>query len=229
MSDDVQAIVLDIEGTTTPIAFVYDVLFPFARRHLHAYLGNPAHHDALVEPLARLREEQVHEANRPSTESIGAYVEYLMDLDRKSPGLKLLQGLLWREGYQSGELTGELFPDVPQAFRRWRAAGAMVAIYSSASELGQRLLFGHTAYGDLTPLLTGFFDTAVGAKREAGSYRRIASELGVAPARLLFISDVTAELDAAHAAGCEVRLCIRPGNHPQPVNAYRTIHSLAEV
>jgi enolase-phosphatase E1 len=229
VSDDAPAIVLDIEGTTTPIAFVYDVLFPFARRHLHAFLDDPAHADALAEPLARLRDEQAREGNRHATESIGAYVEHLMDLDRKSPGLKLLQGLIWQNGYGSGELKGELFPDVPPALRRWRAAGAMVAIYSSASELGQRLLFGHTAYGDLTPLLDGFFDTAVGAKREADSYRRIAAELGIAPARVRFVSDVAGELDAAHAAGCDVRLCVRPGNHPQPAHDYGVIHSFDEM
>jgi enolase-phosphatase E1 len=158
-----------------------------------------------------------------------AYVEYLMDRDRKSPGLKLLQGLIWKEGYQRGELKGEVFPDVPPALRRWRAGGAAVAIYSSASELGQRLLFANTAYGDLTPLLSGFFDTSVGAKREETSYRHIATELRLPPSQILFVSDVTAELDAAHAAGCDVRLCVRPGNHAQPAHGYRVIRDFDQL
>jgi enolase-phosphatase E1 len=148
-----------------------------------------------------------------------------MDVDRKSPGLKALQGLVWRKGYESGELRGEVFADVPPAFRRWKAAGAIVAIYSSASELGQRLLFAHTAAGDLTTLLARCFDTAVGAKRDESSYRRIAAELQLAPRDVLFISDVTAELDAAASAGFEVRLCLRPGNHPQPAHRYAVVSS----
>ena len=118
-------------------------------------------------------------------------------------------------------LKGEVFADVPPALRRWRDAGLDVAIYSSGSELAQRLIFGSTAYGDLTRFISRFFDTAVGAKGAAASYRRIAAELGRAPDRLLFISDVTTELDAAGAAGCEVILCVRPGNRPQPDHSYR--------
>ena len=151
-----------------------------------------------------------------------------MDQDRKSPGLKLLQGQIWDEGYRSGELKGEVFADVAPALRRWRDAGVAVAIYSSGSELAQRLLFGSTASGDLTPLLARFFDTTVGAKQAAESYRRIARELGIPPDRMLFISDVTTELDAAHSAGCQVLLCVRPGNRPQPNHAYPVIERFDE-
>ena len=255
-----QTIVLDIEGTTTPIAFVYDVLFPFVRRRLRAYLLDPGSRDALDEPLRLLRDEWVAAAAPrreappwlavpmpgPSTrddesssaadsrdvdhtESLAAYIEALMNEDRKSPGLKLLQGRMWQQGYRSGELRGDVFADVAPALRRWRDKGAAVAIYSSGSELAQRLLFGTTAFGDLTPLITRFFDTTVGAKQAVQSYHRIAHELGVLPDRMLYISDVTTELDAACAAGCDVLLCIRPGNRPQPPHSHPSIRTFAEV
>ena len=160
---------------------------------------------------------------------MASYVESLMDRDRKSPGLKLLQGLIWEDGYRAGVLKGEVFADVPPALQRWRDAGVDVAIYSSGSELAQQLIFGSTADGDLTRFISRFFDTAVGAKNAPASYRRIAAELGRAPHRLLFISDVTSELDAAAAAGCAVALCVRPGNRPQPDHAYPTISSFDEI
>ena len=240
----VEAIVLDIEGTTTAMAFVCEVLFPFARRRLRAYLLDPEHRHALREPLRRLRDEWTADpdaarddgtadcpwgAGSQNLESAATYVEWLMDRDRKSPGLKLLQGMIWDEGYRSGELKGEVFPDVPPALGRWRDAGIHVAIYSSGSELAQRLLFGSTASGDLTPLIARFFDTAVGAKQVADSYRRIARELDLAADRMLFISDVVAELDAASEAGCQVMLCVRPGNRPQPTHGYRVIESFDDI
>jgi enolase-phosphatase E1 len=252
----VEAIVLDIEGTTTPIAFVYDVLFPFARAHLREFLNEPTHADALREPLQRLREEWLAEPDRVTSVPAGGlpsvpgepeeardggqrsagdggwvvpYVEWLMDRDRKSPGLKLLQGLIWEDGYRAGVLQGEVFPDVPPALQRWCDRGLDVAIYSSGSELAQRLIFGSTAFGDLTRFIARFFDTAVGAKGSPESYRRIAEALGRAPDRCSFISDVTAELDAARAAGHEAILCVRPGNRQQPPHTYAVIHSFDEI
>ena len=152
-----------------------------------------------------------------------------MDRDRKSPGLKLLQGRIWERGYRTGELAGKVFPDVAPALRRWRDAGVTVAIYSSGSELAQRLLFGSTGEGDLTKLLSRFFDTAVGPKVSPDSYRRIAGDLGERPDEVLFVSDVTAELDAADAAGCQARLCVRPGNHQQPPHHHAVVHSFDEL
>ena len=139
-----------------------------------------------------------------------------MDRDRKSPALKALQGYIWEWGYLSGELRGQVFPDVPRAIERWRAEGRDVAIYSSGSVLAQRRLFESLPEGDLTPLIVGFFDTAVGAKTSAESYATICRELKRTPGEVLFISDVTKELAAARAAGLQVRLSIRPGNPPQP-------------
>jgi enolase-phosphatase E1 len=221
------------------------VLFPFARRHLSAFLDDPDNAVALREILARLREEWAahhgpeeagHDVRRHGGESddghvfdAKAYVEWLMDQDRKSPGLKQLQGQIWEQGYRRGELRGEVFADVAPALRRWREAGLDVAIYSSGSELAQRLLFGTTTEGDLTPLIGRFFDTAAGAKQAPDSYQRIADELGCSTGRLLFISDVTTELDAAKAAGCQTLLCVRPGNRPQPSNEHPIIRSFDDV
>ena len=252
------AIVLDIEGTTTPIAFVYDVLFPYARRRLRTYLHDPKNRDALAEPLRRLIEEAATDKERvpelaavrtfrsaPSGGPEGQYdnagqfsnaldwaasrVEWLMDRDIKSPALKRLQGQIWEEGYRAGELHGDVFPDVAPALARWRVAGTPVSIYSSGSELAQRLLFGTTVHGDLTPFISRFFDTSVGSKMSPDSYRRIATELNCATTGMLFVSDVTTELDAARAAGCQVRLCVRPGNRPQAPHSYEVITSFDEV
>jgi enolase-phosphatase E1 len=230
------AIALDIEGTTTPIEFVHNVLFSFARANLHAHLEHLQNdNDAVM----LLRSEWLDDVARGETPPAwpsesnalagASYVEWLMDRDRKSPGLKLLQGQIWEQGYRAGALRGEVFPDVAPAFHRWRDAGVPVAIYSSGSQLAQRLLFGSTRDGDLTRLISRFFDTTVGAKTSAGSYARIATELTVPADRLVFVSDVVAELDAARTAGCHALLCVRPGNVVQPENAFTTIRSLEEI
>jgi enolase-phosphatase E1 len=229
------AILLDIEGTTTPIAYVYDVLFPYARRTLRAYVDAHLDDEHLREPIARLRQEWQEDVARGEAPppwpddgdghrdghgdddraarvaSIVTYAEWLMDRDRKAFGLKALQGHITRGGYENGSLHGEVYPDVPVAFARWRGAGIPVAIFSSGSALAQQMLFRTTAHGDMTRWIQQFFDTTVGPKRSAESYRRIASHLGCDPARVLFISDVAAELDAAREAGCDTRLCIRRG------------------
>jgi enolase-phosphatase E1 len=229
----IAAIVLDIEGTTTPIAFVRDVLFPFARAGLRSYLHDERHAGDLDEIIPRLKAEHAtdvvtgarpprwQDASREELlESVDAYARWLMDQDRKSPGLKLLQGHIWEIGYRAGALTGDVFPDTAPAIRRWREAGIDVAIYSSGSVLAQRRLFESTPDGDLTGLIRAFFDTAVGPKTSQESYGRIARALGHEPSQLLFLSDVTAELAAARAAGFQVVLSVRPGNPPQPDAAH---------
>jgi enolase-phosphatase E1 len=238
----IRAVLLDIEGTTTPIAFVHEVLFPYARARLAEYLG-PARDSRPVADILRLLAEE-HAAGRARGEqpppllsreaagwlaSVVDYAGWLMDRDRKSPALKLLQGLIWERGYQAGELRGQVFADVPPAIRRWREAGLRVAIYSSGSELAQRRLFESTDEGNLASLLDGFFDTAVGAKISADSYRKIAAVLGLDPATILFVSDVTAELDAAAAAGLQVTLSLRPGNPPQPPHPYAVVHTFDDI
>jgi enolase-phosphatase E1 len=239
----VLAILLDIEGTTTPITFVTRVLFPFARKNLRSHLEQQAgsvEHESL---LARLREEHgvdshdhagvppwIEEPRAARVAAIAAYVEWLMDRDRKSGALKDLQGKIWESGYQSGELVGEVFPDVLPALRRWRTQGLAVGIFSSGSVWAQQLLFRHSSEGDLTTLVQWFFDTRMGPKVQAESYRRIASAIGCAPNGTLFLSDVARELDAARAAGMQVRLLTRPGNATPPEgHDYEAIASFDEI
>jgi enolase-phosphatase E1 len=234
----VRAILLDIEGTTTPVAFVYDVLFPFARTHLREYLqsyvGSNAVRDALVTLRQEWRADVAARQDPPewpddAPVSAAAYLEWLMDRDLKSPALKLVQGHIWEGGYRSGVLKGVVFPDVRPAFERWRAVSVKIAIYSSGSVLAQRLLFGATADGDLTPFLAGFFDTAVGAKTSPDSYRRIAHGLNHDAGEVLFVSDAPAELDAARSAGCQVLLAERPGNRAVTGTDAETIRSFDEI
>jgi len=186
---------------------VHDVLFPYARTQLRSWLAG--HERDAREAVARLQQEAGRSLDR---ESLASYVESLMDRDVKSPGLKQLQGLIWRDGYETGGLSGEVFDDVPRAFERWARAGLAIAIYSSGSVLAQQLLFSSVPGGTLVPSIDRFFDTGVGAKTSASSYGRIAAEMALAPARLLFVSDSREELNAARAAGCQVAWSVRPGN-----------------
>jgi enolase-phosphatase E1 len=235
----IRVVLLDIEGTTTPIAFVHDVLFPFARTRLTEYLAahaESAEMDEVRRLLAREYAEDLARGASPpdgafdSHDAIVPYITWLMDRDRKSPGLKLLQGQIWEEGYRAGLLRGQVYADVPSAIRRWRGEALRVAIYSSGSELAQRRLFESTEHGDLTRLLCGFFDTSVGPKIAADSYVRIAEALDVSPEAIVFVSDVTAELTAARQAGLQVVLSVRPGNAPQPdADTFDRIDSFAEL
>jgi enolase-phosphatase E1 len=221
-----RGMLLDIEGTTTPITFVYDVLFPFVRRHVGDYLK----HMNLAD-LKREYDEDVRQGSPPpewSAEPV-AYIHWLMDQDRKSTALKNIQGQIWLEGYQSGELHGEVFPDVPPALERWHRGHLDVRIFSSGSVLAQRLLFSSTAAGDLTGFLNGYFDTTTGPKNDPNSYSRIAEAFGVASTEILFISDVTSELDAARSAGMQTFLCVRPGNHPQPPHDHAVITGFGKI
>jgi enolase-phosphatase E1 len=226
----VRTVLLDIEGTTTPIAFVHDVLFPFARAHVAEWLSAGDVSDR--ESIGRLLDlERAADHDVPgSIDSRVAYARWLMDHDRKSPALKELQGLIWERGYKAGQLRGTVFDDVPEAIRRWRKSGYDVAIYSSGSELAQRRLFESVPQGDLTPLISHFFDTRVGAKKDPASYRAIARALGGSTSLVLFLSDVVTELEAAADAGCHVALTTRPGNAPQSdADRYSRIASFAEV
>ena len=209
------AYLLDIEGTTTPVDFVYKTLFPFARRALPEFLESslrdPAQKAALEADAQLLADEYRADCaagrSPPAWDTEGPsagllpYLFWLMDADRKSRGLKSIQGRIWEQGYRSGGLFGELYPDVEPALRRWRGRGARVFIFSSGSVLAQKLLFAHLPGGDLTPLLDGHFDTEVGSKREPASYARIAAQIGLPAAEILFLSDTPEELTAARAAG----------------------------
>lgn len=216
----IRAVLLDIEGTTTPLAFVHETLFPYARERLDAVLAQAPDGDPrIAEARRQLREEYERESlenpNLPPFGTGAPYAHSLMDLDRKSTGLKTLQGVIWEAGYRDGTLLANVFDDVPVALRAWKAAGILVRIYSSGSVLAQRLLFGHTQHGDLTPWIDGWHDTGTGPKREPSSYRVIAQAFGVEPHEVLFLSDAAAELEAASAAGLATGLLFRPGN-PTP-------------
>lgn len=217
---------LDVEGTVAPIAFVYDRLIPYARKHLRFFLAEKYDDPAVQDDLELLVEENRADPDAPRISAGGGgkpiewnayrdeclrYLRWLMDRDRKSTALKSLQGNVWKEGFASGELKGELFADVPEAIKRW-SKPARVAIYSSASVEAQQMLFRHSTHGDLTPFLAGYFDTRTGGKKDCASYAAIANAMGVAAKEALFFSDVVRELDAAREAGFQTRLVMRPGN-----------------
>lgn len=217
-----RAYLLDIEGTTTPIDFVAKTLFPYARREARHFIEN-----SLNDPIARLEliadccqlsEEYAAEASPPEwphrPDPLGAvdYLHWLMDQDRKSTGLKSIEGKIWQHGYRSGALRGEVYPDVWPAVERWKARGAKVCIFSSGSVLAQKLLFGSLPEGDLTTLLDGYFDTTTGPKREAASYAAIAAAMDLPPADVHFLSDIAEEVSAARGAGMAATLVVRdPG------------------
>jgi enolase-phosphatase E1 len=215
--DDVRGILLDIEGTTTPIVFVHDVLFSYAREHVREFLAANADTEEVRADVALLRDEHADDVinglNPPPL--VADYVEWLIAADRKSTGLKSLQGKIWRQGYVDGSLKSQVFADVAPAFERWRARGLSINIFSSGSVLAQKLLFAHTEVGNLTRFIDDYFDTNVGKKGEAESYRRIAEKMKLPPVEIVFISDVVDELNAAHEAGMKTLLSIREGNAPQ--------------
>jgi enolase-phosphatase E1 len=221
-------VLLDIEGTTTPISFVYETLFPYARKRLRPFLSLTRDDREAARAIGMLAQERDADPEAGPSLDLAAYAERLMDRDSKSPGLKALQGLIWQVGYGSGALFGLVYDDVPVAMKRWKEAGIRTAIYSSGSVLAQHLIFGTTKkFGDLTPEISAFFDTAVGPKRASASYRAIASQLQVDPGRILFVSDVAQELDAAAQAGCQVALIVRPANPAQ--EGARTTPTIADL
>jgi len=206
-------ILTDIEGTTSSISFVKDVLFPYARRELPRFVREHG-----SEPEVRRWLDQVALENGGLCQD-AMIVETLqgwIDEDRKHTALKALQGMIWEAGYASADFTAPVYPDAVEALRRWHDAGHALAVYSSGSVPAQKLLFAHTDAGDLTGLFSGWFDTTVGGKREAASYARIVDGLGVAPSQVVFLSDVVAELDAAREAGLGTVLVDRDTDYPQP-------------
>ena len=236
---NVKLLLLDIEGTTTPVDFVTKVLFPYARRHVEPFLREHWNHAEVRADVEGLKAEHAQDLGRgldppplqssESPQPVFRYVHWLMEQDRKSTSLKSLQGKIWEAGYRSGELHSEVYDDVPRAFERWHRQGKAIAIFSSGSVLAQKLLFSSTGAGDLTGFIRAYFDTTIGAKREPDSYRRIASALGVEADEVLFISDVAAELDAARSTGMRTSLAVRPGSSQPESPAHPVIQSFDEV
>ena len=206
----IRAIVTDIEGTTTRLSFVHDVLFPYARARLEAWV--------FEHPNAPEIDATRAAAGRPDADLNGvvAILTGWMDADAKVTPLKALQGRIWEQGFASGALVGHVYPDVPRALAAWHARGIVLAVYSSGSVLAQQQLFGHSEAGDLRPLFSAWFDTTTGPKRDAGSYARIAGALGVAAAEVLFLSDTPEELAAAAAAGLATTRLDREGTAGVP-------------
>ena len=213
----IKAIVTDIEGTTTALSFVHDVLFPYAREHIGAYVRAHAEEPTVAEQL-RAMEQESGRALTP--EQGGELLQAWIDEDRKITPLKTLQGMLWERGYRNGDFTGHIYEDAVRNLRNWHDKGIALYVYSSGSVQAQKLLFAFSDYGDLTPLFTGYFDTHIGHKRETSSYEVIASEVGVRAGDILFLSDVPEELDAARAAGMQTRWLVRDSEATDPAAAH---------
>jgi len=213
-----RAIVTDIEGTTSSLSFVKDVLFPYARKHLAGFVAAHAQ-----QPQVRaLLDEAKREAGVELDDAgIVAQLERWIDEDRKVTPLKSLQGLIWEAGYRNGDFKGHIYADAAERLRAWQAQGIKLYVYSSGSVYAQKLLFGHSEAGDLTPLFSGYYDTHIGAKREAAAYRAIIDDIQLPADEILFLSDIEAELDAARSAGMRTVQLVRDAainpqaRHPQ--------------
>jgi enolase-phosphatase E1 len=230
--ESIRGILLDVEGTTTHVDFVYETLFPCARQNALNFLRQHWISAEVQTDIRGLREQHALDQSQglqppplkldsPEAELASTldYLNWLMDRDSKATPLKSLQGKIWEEGYRAGTLKAHVFPDVPKALQRWSRQSKVISIFSSGSVLAQKQLFAHTIAGDLTGYIRHYFDTTTGPKRDPESYRRIASAIGLESSTIVFLSDVKEELDAAQSAGMRTMLCLRPGNRPQPAGA----------
>lgn len=209
----IRALLTDIEGTTSSISFVKDVLFPYARRALPAFLKARGKDPE----VARWVDAVGAEIGAAGPDAcIAEVLQGWIDEDRKHTALKALQGMIWKAGYENGDFAAHVYADASEQLRAWHAAGLPLYVYSSGSVGAQKLFFGHSEAGDLLPLFSGHFDTEIGGKREAISYTRIAAALERSPAEFLFLSDVVEELDAAREAGMQTVLIDRSEDYPQP-------------
>ena len=227
----IRAILTDIEGTTSSISFVKDVLFPYARRALPAFVTARS-----SEPGVRRWLDAVATENGGMCDDrmIVEVLQGWIDEDRKHTALKALQGMIWADGYRSADFTAHIYADAAPALTAWKEAGIPLYVYSSGSIPAQRLFFGHSDAGDLTPLFSGWFDTEIGGKRDPDSYRKIAEAIGIAPSEILFLSDVVEELDAAREAGLATVLVDRRDDYPQPrtgeaTHGHARVESFADV
>ena len=210
----IRVILTDIKGTTSSIAFVHKVLFPYARERMGEFVRDWQHEDPTVgEQLDEVA--RVSGCERDDIDGLVRTLEQWIDGDRKETSLKTLQGMLWEQGYQHGDFDGHVYADAAEYLRFWHDRGLRLYVYSSGSVKAQKLIFGFSNEGDLTPFFSGYFDTNVGGKKEAASYHHIVDKLGVEPATVLFLSDVEAELEAAEAAGLQTCWLVRDGDLPE--------------
>ncbi len=222
-----RVIITDIEGTTTPIAFVRDVLFPFARERLDAFVE--AHGDRVEVAEALAAAAALADVAPGDRAAILDALKRWIDADRKAAPLKILQGMIWDEGFRDGRLVAPVYPDAARALRAWHGEGVRLAVYSSGSQAAQQLLFGHSDQGDLRDLFSHWFDLETGPKLERDSYARIAATLGVGPSGLLFLSDHPGELEAAALAGLAVLRLDRGTPPPAPAGAHPVVRSFDDI
>lgn len=219
---------LDIEGTVSPLAFVRDVMFPFAAERLESFVSGKWCEPAMAE-IARQVACDTGETELLTPAEVVKACRALMARDAKATGLKALQGLIWDEGFRSGALRPPLFEDVPETLKTWRQSGIDLAIYSSGSIGAQIQFFRHAEAGDLTPLFSRHFDTTTGPKKVSASYSTIAGKMGLAPNQVAFFSDIVEELDAARHSGMVTVLAERPGNPPVSANGHPAISDFWEI
>jgi enolase-phosphatase E1 len=203
----VDAVLTDIEGTTTSISFVHDTLFTYAKEHVRDFLlihQNEPDVSQLIQEIA-----QIGGVSSTDLSQVTQILLSWMEQDKKVPPLKTLQGMMWKTGYEQGHFQGHVYLDAFQELQRWHEQGLALYVYSSGSVTAQKLLFSHSTYGDLTSLFSGYFDTKMGGKKESSSYRKITEQLGLAPERILFLSDVVEELTAAKDASMQTLLIVR--------------------
>jgi enolase-phosphatase E1 len=219
-----RAIVCDIEGTTTSLSFVKDTLFPYARRRMAEFVTQNQRNPE----IAVLLNDVKREMRQPDAtlDAVIRQLETWIDEDKKITPLKAIQGHIWRHGYENGDYLGHVYPDAYEKLMVWHESGIVLYIFSSGSVYAQKLLFAHTGYGDMTPLFSGYFDTAIGAKIDPASYRAIAEQTGFSGHEIMFLSDIGKELDAAKSAGLSTVWLVREGNltpgspHPQVTSFY---------
>lgn len=226
-ANSVAYILTDIEGTTTSVSFVYDVLFPYFRAHIdetEQLMHLPEVQELIDQTKTIWRTETGQVLS--STQEVLNVLRQWSEEDRKITPLKTLQGILWKKGYQSGEIRGHVYPDVPSALERWKQQGISIGVFSSGSVAAQKLIFGYSEAGDLTPCFSHYFDTKTGGKREAATYTAIAEQIGLSPAQVLFLSDIREELVAAQAAGFQTMQLLRPGT---VASWESTVSSFAEI
>jgi enolase-phosphatase E1 len=221
----IKAIVTDIEGTTSSLSFVKDVLFPYARAHLAEFVRSHAD-DADVKALLNDSRAEAG-ADLDTGQLIEQFIRWI-DEDRKITPLKSLQGLIWEAGYRQGDFTGHVYRDAAENLKKWHADGMALYVYSSGSVYAQKLLFGHSDFGDLTPLFSGYFDTHIGGKREQAAYEKIAAQLGLPAGNVLFLSDIKEELDAARGAGFKT-IWLTRDSMPDEQAEHRQVSSFDQI
>ncbi len=224
----IRFVLMDIEGTTTSIDFVKKILFPYASEHLEDFVRNHMHEPKIIEILDEVKNTVLEEQQQAisNQEAIKRLLHWI-ETDRKHTALKTLQGYIWKHGYETAQYQGHLYPDVLPVWKQWKEQGIQLGIYSSGSVDAQKLLFGYSEEGDVSPYLSAFFDTKIGHKKEVQSYQNIQKTLAIPAGEILFLSDVEAELDAAQAADMNTIQLVRPGTAPS--DQHKTVTSFEAI